>query len=133
MGKFFGIIVSVFMLLWLVGKCSDGGGKLPASLPPLRTGGVAPISDLAFSNYTRDRYPKTFAVWGDAGVARIERLERQAVAKVSRDPRCDRVEIVALSERSVPPSRPVVFVDCANRHRSYVSEADIGPNGIAVD
>ena len=84
---------------------------------------AAPISEHAFSNYTKESYPKTFDKWGSAGVERIKSLERVAATRASESSSCDVVDYVGLSDqRSSPPTNIVVFVDCKNSQRFYVSE-----------
>lgn len=99
---------------------SDGQSEArtsPASIDP----GV-------YSPYTRESgYNKTIDRWGNAGVARIQRLREAAATTVALNPKCDGVEISELSDnRSTAPDRPVVFVDCLNGERFYLSEADVG-------
>lgn len=87
----------------------------------------APINDDAFSVYTQEGFPNTYARWGgEAGFARIELLAQKAAAIVARDRRCDRIELVELSNfESVPPDKLVVFVNCTNRKQFYFSENDV--------
>ncbi|PKH12600.1 hypothetical protein BI292_06210 [Pseudomonas sp. 43NM1] len=92
---------------------------------------AAPISDHALTNYTKDGYRKTFERWGDAGVERIKKLERLAVSKAAESPSCDSVDYAGLSDqRSSPPNNIVVFVDCKNSQRFYLSEDDIGSDAV---
>lgn len=76
--------------------------------------------------YTAEAYEKFFLVWGDDGMARIERTRKGAAQIAARSFECDHVELSELSQqRSVYPDTIIVFVDCTNRKRFYVSEAEV--------
>lgn len=79
----------------------------------------------ALTTYTRTGYPKTFATWGDAGIARIMEHERRAALLVAQNPECDLVEIVGLSSRSHAPDNIVSFIDCRNGQRFIVSADEL--------
>lgn len=83
------------------------------------------ILPLALSTYTRTGYPKTFATWGDAGVARIMEHERRAALLVAQNPKCDFVELVGLSSRSRAPDNIVSYIDCKNGQRFVVSADEL--------
>jgi len=83
------------------------------------------IERSALSDYSRNGYPKTYAQWGDHGVARIIEHERKAALLVASNPKCDRVEVVGLSSESKPPNQIISFVDCRNRQRFVVGAADL--------
>lgn len=85
----------------------------------------AKIEPGALSNYTLSSYPKTYAIWGVEGVARIAEHERKAAEIVAAQRECDRVSYVGLSQHAVPPNRIVVFVDCENRRRYLVGPSEI--------
>jgi hypothetical protein len=90
-------------------------------------GAAAKIDPGVYEPYTKKVFPKAYARWGDAGFARINALRIKAAETVAKNPKCDRVEIVELSDsKSTPPNNPVVFVDCANMQRFYLSEKDVG-------
>lgn len=98
----------------------------------LSANAAAPISSSALSNYTREQYPKTFNVWGESGVERIKALELVAVSKASESDRCDSVSYAGLSEqRSTPTTNIVVFADCDNGERFYVSEDSVSSKPVA--
>lgn len=87
---------------------------------------AAPILPDALTTYTRDQYPKTYATWGEDGVARIVDMERRAAEFVSRAPDCHGVDYVGLSDqRSSPPREIIIYVDCVNRNRYYVGEREL--------
>ncbi|WIA54308.1 hypothetical protein N6H05_14675 [Sphingobium sp. WTD-1] len=90
--------------------------------------GAAPIDPGVYSPYVRENgWQKTFAKWGDAGVRRIQKLREAAAETVAQNPKCDAVELSEISDqRSAPPDSPVVYVDCRNSERFYLSEADVG-------
>jgi hypothetical protein len=86
----------------------------------------AKISDYAYDVYTKDQYPKTFAKWGSAGVKKINALRKQAAYLVAANDACDHVDVSDLSdERSQPGKKIVIFVDCLNHQRFYLTEAEI--------
>lgn len=79
------------------------------------------IDESALSVYSKEHYPKTFQKWGDAGVERIQAVERTALFKAAKQLKCDKVEYVGLSEQmSSPPSKIVIYADCLNRWRFYI-------------
>lgn len=81
------------------------------------------VDESLLSNYSPEQYPQTYRVWGMAGVERIKLAERSALIKAARQKICDEVEYLGLSESlSAPPSKIVVFVDCANRWRLFIDQ-----------
>jgi hypothetical protein len=105
----------------------DNTGNSLSSVPTERVG-AAPIDPGVYSPYVRENgWQKTFAKWGDAGVRRIQKLREAAAETVAQNPKCDAVELSEISDqRSNPPDSPVVYVDCRNSERFYLSEADVG-------
>ncbi|MBR2268482.1 hypothetical protein [Sphingobium sp.] len=89
---------------------------------------AAPVDPGVYSPYVRENgWQKTFAKWGNPGVERIQRLREAAAETVAQNPKCDAVELSEISDqRSTPPDHPVVYVDCRNSERFYLSEADVG-------
>jgi len=86
----------------------------------------AEVDPRVFSDYDPQHYPKAFALWGEAGIERIRNHERLAAEHVASSESCEEVSMVGWSEqRSAPPSKLVVFVDCANGERFYVDESDL--------
>lgn len=80
---------------------------------------------------TKDGYPDVYAAWGDAGIRRINALMPKAAQKAAESPECDLVEYVGYSERSTPRKAVVLYVDCKNRKRFFLSEADILAKAVA--
>lgn len=85
------------------------------------------ISKDAYSNYTYDQYPRIFDTWGKDWVQKISEVEHAAARKIANDNNdCDVVDYVGLSEnKSVVKQKIVVFVDCRNGERYFVSDSDI--------
>ena len=78
-------------------------------------------------------WDKTRREWGRAGVAKVNRLMPAAAARVAASPECDSVIAVGLSsDRGRAPNDPVFFIDCNNKRRFYVSEADLAKEEPAV-
>ncbi|MFW1996909.1 hypothetical protein ACG904_18455 [Acinetobacter guillouiae] len=95
---------------------------------------VKEFSPLVFTTYNKENFPKAYAQWGDDGIERIKQLEKDAVFKVATENnKCNYLEIAGLSEvKSIPNKEAVVFIDCGNKERFYVSEKDI-KNKVFVD
>lgn len=84
----------------------------------------APIDKYAVSPMSKSGFPKAHALWGDAGFARINKAMDGAAVAASRSPKCNRVELVSFSDsRSSPPDKVVLFADCANGERFYLTES----------
>lgn len=86
-----------------------------------------PISENPYWNYTKSDFPRYFEQWGESGVKKISEIERLAVHKIANTQNsCDRISMVGLSEnRSIPNQKIVVFVDCDNSERFYLSDSDL--------
>lgn len=84
------------------------------------------IADHAVAPITQKSYPKTYAAWGVAGIARINALLQPAAEIVATSPGCDELVILELSgQRSSPPDKIVFYADCANGNRFYITEAEV--------
>lgn len=87
---------------------------------------AAEIDPGVFEPYTKAGFPKTFAKWGTAGVKKIDKYRVLAAKAAATSDRCDRVDVAELSDsRSSPPANIVIFVDCANGERFYLSSAEL--------
>ena len=86
-----------------------------------------PISENPYWNYTKSDFPRYFEQWGESGVKKISEIERLAVHKIANTQNsCDRISMVGLSEnKSIPNEKIVVFVDCDNSERFYLSDSDL--------
>jgi hypothetical protein len=93
---------------------------------------AAEVPASVYEPMQRKNYPKTFATWGVGGVKKIDSLRKQAAFKAARSPECDGVAISELSSnRSSPPDKIVIFVDCENGKRFYFDAADVLAGGVA--
>ena len=91
------------------------------------------IADYAITPITQKGYPKLYAQWGKAGVAKINSLLEPAAQMMANSSECDRLEYIDLSAaRSKPKSSIVFFGDCANGKRFYVSDKEIAAKSTAV-
>lgn len=96
-----------------------------ATLPDAQA--EAPIDPGVYDPYKVEHgWEKLFAEWKPEGVRRIQRLREAAATTVARNPKCDAVAMSEVSDRSIPPSTPIVFVDCKNGERFYLGEGDVG-------
>jgi len=95
--------------------------------------GAAEVDPSVYRPMDRRNYPKTFAKWGADGVKTIDRLRKDAALFAAKSSECDTVDTSELSEqRSSPPNQIVVFVDCSNGKRFYLSESDLRTAGHAT-
>lgn len=84
------------------------------------------IAKDAYVDINQKSYPKTYKKWGKKGIDKINSLGPKAAELVAKSRSCDRVEMVELSDaKSIPHKKIVFFVDCKNKERFYVSDADI--------
>lgn len=96
----------------------------------ITTAAAAEIDPSVYDPYTRDQYPKTFKTWGSAGVKKINKVRIAAAKKAAASAECDKVDIAELSDvRSSPKKRIVIFVDCANGKRFYISDDEVSIPG----
>ena len=126
----FVIIGGVVFALVVLGSITGGRSKEEAEqkvvqAAPVRKG-PAPIDPGVFRPYTKSGYPKAFAKWGRQGIDRVQKLRESAARSVAENPQCDAVELSELSDSRSTTDNPVVFVDCRNSQRFYLSESDIG-------
>lgn len=75
--------------------------------------------------YTKEEYPKLYAQWGEEWISDINLMLPKAAEKISKESKCDNVEIVEISTtKSKPKQEAVFFIDCSNGERFYVSQND---------
>lgn len=105
----------------------------PRKAPPPAPPKVVSVDPSVLGLIEGEGWDKTRREWGRAGVAKVNRLMPAAAARVAASPECDSVISVGLSgERGRPPNDPVFFIDCNNKRRFYVSEADLAKEAPAV-
>lgn len=79
-----------------------------------------------YAPYTRKGFEKTFKKWGEAGMKRVNEYRKKAAFAAASSSSCDKVEYADLSDnRSLPPKKIVVFVDCANGQRFYLDNDEL--------
>lgn len=78
-------------------------------------------------NYlTPDQFPKAYAVWGDDGFERVNKLLDKAVHLASRKAKNEVMHYAGISEnKSKAGINPVVFIDCNSLNRYHISERHI--------
>lgn len=107
---------------WPVAVLCTLAGPHTTRAAPSSTGKVS--ADAIFP-ITRADYPGVYAAWGDTGISRINALMPKAAQKAAESTDCDRVEFVGYSDRSTPRRTVVLYVDCANKKRFLISEAEM--------
>jgi hypothetical protein len=118
-------IILLVLAVGLIGCSSEPNGsknnnEIDQKLPK-------PISEYAYTNYSKDQFPKTYAQWGEDWISKISNFEKQVAQKIANESNtCDSIEMVSLSDnKSTPKKEAVFFVDCANGERFYVSQNDL--------
>ncbi|WP_335969197.1 hypothetical protein [Acinetobacter bereziniae] len=115
-----------------ISKASNDHQKTSKANPNFIT--LKEFTPLVFTTYDKTNFPRAYAQWGEDGIERIKQLEKDAVFKVATEiNNCNYLEIAGLSEvKSIPKKEAVVFIDCGNKERFYVSEKDI-KNRVFID
>lgn len=108
----------------------DVNKRKPFELPLIANGQrlseAAEIDPNVFQEYTRDQWPDTFSAWDVKGIKKIQTMRVKAARVVAEDRSCDRVETADIAPSgSVPPHRPVVWVECQNGLRRYFTQNDL--------
>ena len=81
------------------------------------------MSPSVFEAYDKKYFPKLAEKLG-ASWSRIQSVREAAARHVASSEKCDYVEIAEVSDRSSSEDI-VIFVDCRNRQRMYVSESSL--------
>lgn len=83
-------------------------------------------SPSAYAPYTRKGWENTFKVWGAKGMKRINEYRKKAAFSVASSQSCDNVEYAEFSDiRSYPPNNIVIYVDCRNGQRFYLTSDEL--------
>lgn len=102
----------VFLLMFLIGPSSFAEAKDPAPS--------------AYAPYTRKGWENTFRAWGPKGMKRINEYRKKAAFSVASSQSCDNVEYAEFSDnRSYPPNNIVIYVDCKNGQRFYLTSEEL--------
>lgn len=81
------------------------------------------VSPYVFDADEKKDYPKLAKQLGNSW-SRLQPTREAAALHVAANPKCDYVELADASDRSTK-SEIVIFVDCRNGERMYVSESDL--------
>lgn len=76
------------------------------------------------SPYTKAGYPKAFRMFGKR-MPEIEKLRRKAAEQVVDSGKCDKIELIEISQDRSSPKNVVFFTDCQNGQRIYRTEAEV--------
>lgn len=76
----------------------------------------------------KTNYPSVYANWGDDGIKTINQLMLDVGKRVQKEKECDKLEYVGYSDRSIVPTEPIVFADCQNGTRYFVSKTTMDKN-----
>lgn len=99
----------------------------PAAAPAATVDPKTKISPYVFNADDKKDFPKLASKLG-AAWSRLQPTREAAALHVASNPKCDFVEIAEASDRSTK-SNIIIFVDCRNGERMYVSESDLKAGG----
>lgn len=68
----------------------------------------------AYSEYTKDSFPRLYNIVGDEGFKKLFQHDMESAYKVAERDDCDRVIYSGYSEKSNYPSKIISFVRCKN-------------------
>lgn len=83
------------------------------------------ISPHAVYPVNAESYPQLAKTIGAKGIEQLNDMMQPAAQKVARSPKCDRVEVVGVSDRTTSADALTLYVDCANLERYYITQADL--------
>ena len=81
--------------------------------------------DLYFGDYRPDQYPDLNNMLGRDGIIRLQNFEKKAVEDLYNSKDCDKPYSNGVSMQRTTPENIVVFFDCNNGNRFYISELDL--------
>lgn len=81
--------------------------------------------DLYFGDYSPDQYPDLNNMLGRDGIIRLQNFEKKAVENLYNSKDCDKPYSNGVSMQRTTPENIVVFFDCNNGNRFYISELDL--------
>lgn len=103
----------------------------PSEVATPKTDPRTRIDPYVFEPYAKSGYPKLAAKLGRSW-SRIQALREAAAVKAIETNNCDHVELAEVSDARTTRENITVFVDCRNRERFYVSEADVAASSNPV-
>lgn len=134
-----GLLIMV-VALWILMKILTGGRSLsidtspptesndaPATAPAANGDTKSKISPYVFEADEKKSLPKLAKKLGSSW-SRLQPMREAAALHVAKNPKCDFVELAEASDKSTK-SEIVIFVDCRNGERMYVSESDLKTGG----
>lgn len=106
-------------------KSTSTPGIAPTSTaaPAVMTDPKTKVSPYVFDANDKKDFPKLASKLG-ASWSRLQPTREAAALHVAANPKCDFIEIAEASDNSTK-SNIVIFVDCRNGERMYVSESDL--------
>ena len=120
------VVILGFVVLALVAPFVDKRGDAPASAAsPSRTADPrTKVSPYVFEADDKANFPKLARKLGSSWF-RLQSVREAAAVHVATSGKCDYVEVAEASDRSTSEDI-VIFVDCRNGQRMYVSESSLG-------
>lgn len=80
---------------------------------------------LYFSDYRPDQWPDLNNLLGRDGIVRLQAFEKKAVEDLYNNKDCDKPYSNGVSMERTTADNVVVFFDCNNGNRFYISELDL--------
>jgi len=109
------------------GSTGNSNESTPTATPAAAADPKTKISPYVFDADEKSDFPKLAKKLG-ASWSRLQPTREAAALHVAANSKCDFVEVAEASDKSTK-SNIVIFVDCRNGERMYVSESDLKAGG----
>jgi len=125
----FAIAITIGFGLYVQSDNDSGGANVRSSKikyePAQKVSPANKISPHAIYPVDAESYPKLAKKVGADGIDQINAMMRPAALKVAESSKCNKVEVVGVSDRTTSADNLTLYVDCANMERYYITQSDL--------
>ncbi len=136
------VLIGGAYLFWGHGSKDTAPAAGSGASPTTTTTTIAPppkpalpkVQDGAVMAYDRKQNPKAYAKYGDAAIARVNKLQPEFALRVSAYPLCDSVVNVGIADTRSTKNDMMLYADCNNGQRFRATESALkAGNSILAD
>lgn len=130
-----------YLLIFVLTGCSNDNSKIDKTKSNAESDNttttpttvIQPVSidENVIVPYTKKSYPKLYAQWGTSGLQKINYYLPKVAEFVAKQPECNKLENVDISDKSIPNKKYIFFADCENGQRYYIDASNL-PNHNAI-